>query len=219
MHGMFNKSHMSTYLFQMRVLSRPNWNHTMLFYAGYRATTSYLLLMMHTAQVASATMKEHKTFLKKCIGTKSCWSMMRLVHVTIHRHRILLRCVLKHERCSRQKKKTEKYDDQIDTIGQILEKECDEHDHISPFLTAKMRRVPLRLREEMQMELLQIVSKYINYAWNLCFIFRHIFDCLDKENILFSAQFVEERKKCDRAVLSHFGQCPLTVAFLSIIRY
>lgn len=64
------------------------------------------------------------------------------------------------------KKKTEKYDDQIDTIGQILEKECDEHDHISPFLTAKMRRVPLRLREEMQMELLQIVSKYINYAWN-----------------------------------------------------
>lgn len=106
MHGMFNKSHMSTYLFQMRgVLSRPNWNPTMLFYAGYRATTSYLLRMMHTAQVAPATMKQHKTFSKKCIGTKSCWSMMRLVHVTIHRHRILLRCVLKHERCSRQKKK------------------------------------------------------------------------------------------------------------------
>lgn len=61
-------------------------------------------------------------------------------------------------------KKTEKYDDQIDTIGQILEKQCDEHDRFSPFLTAKMRRVPLRLREEMQMELLQIVSKYINYA-------------------------------------------------------
>lgn len=105
MHGMFNKSHMSTYLFQMRgVLSRPNWNPTMLFYAGHRATTSYLLRMMHTAQVAPATIKQHKKFSKKCIGTKSCWSMMRLVHVTIHRHRILLRCVLKHERCSRQKK-------------------------------------------------------------------------------------------------------------------
>nr|XP_050046422.1 transcription factor Adf-1-like [Dermacentor andersoni] len=62
----------------------------------------------------------------------------------------------------KKKRKKDKYDEQIENITKILEKEYDEIDHFAGFLGAKMKCVPLRLRDDMQMEMLRDVNKYIN---------------------------------------------------------
>nr|XP_050028956.1 transcription factor Adf-1-like [Dermacentor andersoni] len=64
----------------------------------------------------------------------------------------------------KKKRKKDKYDEQIENITKILEKEYDEIDHFAAFLGAKMKRVPLRLRDDMQMEMLRDVNKYISSA-------------------------------------------------------
>ncbi|XP_077506896.1 uncharacterized protein LOC144116093 [Amblyomma americanum] len=63
---------------------------------------------------------------------------------------------------SRKKRsRIDKYDSQIDMLGEMLKKKPDSLDHFGAYLVDKMREVPKRLHNEMQMKLLQCAFEFI----------------------------------------------------------
>ncbi|XP_077517633.1 uncharacterized protein LOC144128248 [Amblyomma americanum] len=61
----------------------------------------------------------------------------------------------------KRKSKIDKYDSEIDMLREILQKKPDVLDHFGAYLVDKMRQVPERLQNEMQLKVLQTVFQFI----------------------------------------------------------